>query len=335
MLASLPTPKVMDEHGQVIESQIVEEEEPMEEVYPAPPTPMSETLQTAMPWAISLIFHLAIFLVMVFAVWSYTIVDMEKVIIPDATLVDRPSGMLNPLQDRPDMEQTTVSRQVKAKEKKAEEISISDLESEQDMAIIGVGGASGAPLVGLHAEAAGPQSDFMGLGGGNARKIVYVIDRSGSMSDPELFDTMKAELMKSIAGLDPRQQYFHVIFFSSGQPVENPPRRLVPATPEFKQVTYDFLSGILPEGATNPSPALMRAFQVQGGPPELIYVLTDGDFDETILYDLRKWNPKKRTKINTIAFAYKTGEDLLKKIAEENGGRYRFVSMDEILQRTF
>ena len=66
----------------------------------------------------------------------------------------------------------------------------------------------------------------------------------------------------------------------------------------------------------------------------MIYILTDGDFPNNaqVLEELRKLNKDKRVKINTIAFmdrgeAY---EKLLKQIADENGGAFKFVSDQEL-----
>ena len=66
------------------------------------------------------------------------------------------------------------------------------------------------------------------------------------------------------------------------------------------------------------------------------YILTDGDFpnNDQVIAEIRRLNKDKKVKINTIAFmdrgeAY---EKLLKQIADENGGLFKFVS-DSDLQR--
>ena len=54
-----------------------------------------------------------------------------------------------------------------------------------------------------------------------------MVDRSGSMLNT--IEAVKRELHKSVDGLR-RGQKFHVIFFNAGPPLENRPKRLVPAT---------------------------------------------------------------------------------------------------------
>ncbi len=105
--------------------------------------------------------------------------------------------------------------------------------------------------------------------------VIYVIDRSGSMVD--VFDMVKYEMRKSIALLN-EDQYFHVIFFSEGQPIETKPRGLVPATDNNKLRCGRWLDEIVPCGQTDPIPALERAFDVlshaDSPKGKLIYLLT-------------------------------------------------------------
>ena len=93
---------------------------------------------------------------------------------------------------------------------------------------------------------AGPKSRFFGTGG-NAHHIVYAVDRSGSMLDT--FDEVRNEIFRSITRLGPTQT-FHVIFFSSGDPKENPPRRLVQADVPHKREAVHYLRKIQPHART-------------------------------------------------------------------------------------
>ena len=164
--------------------------------------------------------------------------------------------------------------------------------------------------------------------GERAAKIVYVVDRSGSMTDS--IDFVKAELTRSVAELGEDVE-FHVIFYSSGPPVEMPTRRLVHATQRNKGLAYDFIDRIVPEGETDPSKALQRAFAVR---PELIYLLTDGEFDRGIIDLVKRLNAGGRTRVFTIGFLYTQpgtpAEGVLKQIAGENGGEYKFVSEQDL-----
>ncbi|MCX5685403.1 MAG: hypothetical protein NT049_17235, partial [Planctomycetota bacterium] len=72
----------------------------------------------------------------------------------------------------------------------------------------------------------GPVSpNFFGVPIGKPpRKIVFILDRSGSMTDS--IDFVKHELKRCVGCLADSDR-FHIIFFSSGPPVEMPPRQLV------------------------------------------------------------------------------------------------------------
>jgi len=190
--------------------------------------------------------------------------------------------------------------------------------------VIGVGGG-GKEIGGFEGLGTGGRG-FFGAGGDSdeVRKIVYVVDRSGSMTDS--IDFVKFELKRSVGELSEDKE-FHVIFYSSGPPVELPTRRLVNATERNKQLAFEFVDGIIPQGETDPSKALERAF---ASGPELVYLLTDGEFDRAIIELTKRLNTGGKVVVHTIGFLYtKPGTDaerVLKTIAEQNGGNYKFVS---------
>jgi len=165
-------------------------------------------------------------------------------------------------------------------------------------------------------------------------RVVYIIDRSGSMTDS--IDYLKFELKRSINALA-EDKRFDVIFYSSGPPVEMPLASAKPgpaaddalplATAETKQKTFDFIAAITPMGETDPSAALTRAFELR---PDEIYLLTDGEFDKSIVDLVKRLNSTGRTRVHTIAYVFRAGAEALKQIAAANGGRYRYVSEKEL-----
>jgi len=196
-----------------------------------------------------------------------------------------------------------------------------------DLSIIGLGaggGDFGKYGLGVGTGDAGPQ--FFGLGGTarGARCIVYVVDRSGSMIGT--FAAVREEMKRSVQQLR-RSMRFHVIFFNTGPPLENPPKRLIHASREEKAALAEFLDTVQPEGNTDPIPAMRRAFAVN---PDVIYFLTDGEFDPKLLKRLREWNHHKQVRIFTIAYVSQRGGALLEQIAREHNGEYRFVSEYEL-----
>jgi hypothetical protein len=207
----------------------------------------------------------------------------------------------------------------------------------------GLGGPSmpGIPVIGLGGGSAGSGGDSgppgLSIGGGGGvnffglqssapgvRTIVYVVDRSGSMMDT--FASVRAELKRSIGALR-RSQKFHVIFYNSLDPIENPPMKPVSAIDANKRAFYEFLESITPSGGTRPERALRQALALE---PDLIYFLSDGVFEPEVAERLKEWNRSGRTKIYTIAYLDPQGRHLLESIARQHGGEFRFVSEHDI-----
>jgi hypothetical protein len=158
-------------------------------------------------------------------------------------------------------------------------------------------------------------------------RLVFLCDASGSMMNK--FDALRQELRKAIDHLRPIQS-FDVIFFSADRYVALD-KQLVLAIPEAKRKAFDFLDKTAPHDSSDPIPGLRAAFATQ---PELIYLLTDGDFsnNDQVLEEIRKLNKDKKVQISTIAFmdrgeAY---EKLLQQIADDNRGTFKFVSEQDL-----
>jgi hypothetical protein len=188
-----------------------------------------------------------------------------------------------------------------------------------------VGGLGGGPGLFPHA-IPGPGPD----GGQPAHHIVFVIDRSGSMTGA--FDAVRRALCHSVGLLGPRQN-FHVILYNDGELLENPPRRLVAASRRNKRDLVRFCQNVVPSGQTDPAPAIRRAFAVLRGadarPGRLLHLLTDGEFPDNarVLEAFRRLNADKRVHVRAYLYAYRSrrAQRVMRRIAEENGGEYRFV----------
>jgi len=142
----------------------------------------------------------------------------------------------------------------------------------------------------------------------------------------DTFGAVRTELKRSIGALR-RSQKFHVIFYNSVEPVENPPGKPVPAIEANKRAFHEFLETIEPSGGTRPERALRQALALE---PDLIYFLSDGVFEPEVAERIKEWNRAGRTKIYTIAFLDPQGRHLLESIARQNGGEFKFVSEYDI-----
>ncbi len=165
-------------------------------------------------------------------------------------------------------------------------------------------------------------------------KIVFVVDRSGSMWDQ--FEFVRDELLDALARLEPSQQ-FQLIFFSWGEPLLMEPSDFLDASPAKKKLAYDFLQMIgrldPASGPTDPTPALNAALSLPSGPADVIFLLSDGDFPQTALKAVESANPHSRTQINTIGFSYQGGADLLRSLALQNHGSFRFVQTLQVVDQ--
>jgi len=163
--------------------------------------------------------------------------------------------------------------------------------------------------------------DYWGITlGGKPCKVVFVCDRSGSMTNS--IDFSKYELNRCIDTLKETDE-FGVLFFSTDPPLEMSPGGLVPATEANTDLAFDFVRHVIPQGDTEPASAIKRAFALQ---PETIFILTDGEFDKSVVDLVKSLNAGGKVTVHTVAFLYQTGGKVLKEIAEQNGGVYKFVS---------
>ncbi len=211
---------------------------------------------------------------------------------------------------------------------------------------------TGVPAGGLRGSA--PRGlgrvSFVGLEGGAARKIVYVVDASGSMIGA--FPVILTELRRSIENLTSAQS-FAIIFFQRDEAVETPPRgRLIQATDENRRKTVEWIDdNILPSGRSSPMKALEKAMALQ---PEVVYLLSSnitgsGRYEidiDALMAGLEVLNPAdsmgrgRRTIINCIQFLDEDPLGALRMIARRHGGdgddrnnetrSYRFLDRSEL-----
>jgi von Willebrand factor type A domain len=175
----------------------------------------------------------------------------------------------------------------------------------------------------------GPKSTFIGVSG-NAKKIVFVLDATGSMMSS--FDSLRVQLRQAVTNLRLPQQ-FDIVFINEHNPPPLAPTLLF-VTPENKRKAQEYVDTMAPRGGTNPLPALEKAFGLQ---PELIYFLVDpSDFpDKKAVLDLV--NAKAaggKIKMNIIAFEGNDPENnkFLQDLAKSTGGVYRFVTSKDLQQ---
>ena len=170
------------------------------------------------------------------------------------------------------------------------------------------------------------QRAFFGIPTDDARTLVFVSDTCGSMTG--MIDLVKYELSQTVYGLRPCQR-FCVLFMSSGSPQEMEPRGPIPATRENKRLAAQFIESVVSHGQTWLGPSLRRALEMK---PEVVYIITDAAIDRELVDQARAWNPGRRTRIHCIRWLWKEYQDVLRQIAADSGGQFRFVSDADLEQ---
>lgn len=318
-------------------------------------------VQALLPLGTSIIFHLSIILIAVLTWGTYKVVTAsplrEQIIVPEAAIIEGADigGVPNPgLGGDPNLAAAqnvdpTVSVADGWAEKRSETLTSTLMQGggtpDSTDSVIGLGPRSGIAGIGKDGTGGegsasgpmaafgppgggmglGPKSPFMGISG-NAHRVVYICDASGSMMD--VFSRVRVELHKSLDVLRPIQS-FNVIFFSDIDVTSLSKTTLVMATPENTRKAILMSEGMAAAGTTDPLPAIRLAFSQK---PELIYVLTDG-FENVVSFDaviteFRKLNPDKKVKVNTIlvrSSTYPELEQVMRVIAQENGGVCKII----------
>ncbi len=305
--------------------------------------PVEDPVTRLLPWGVSLLIHLGLVLVAIFVVWSTVVLTSdEQIIIPTARLSRTPGAPLQ-IKQTPRLKTDPIARRTVSPIKKQTQIPMLT-QPQSDATLVGVLGASGAanPFDATIAGSGELRANFLGSGG-NARRIAFVIDASGSLIDN--FPFVIRELQRSITQLSGRQ-YFTVIFYQGDRVIEVTPAGIDAkrATAAMKQQVNEWLSpaeyNITPNGTTNPVKALRRAF---GYKPQLVFLLSDAitgqgqyEIDQRRLLDEIERLNKAGTKINTLQFIQqdpliKAGlRGTMELIAEQSGGVYKYVSESEL-----
>ena len=191
--------------------------------------------------------------------------------------------------------------------------------------------------------------------GTSAKSYVFVVDCSSSMYGSR-FTLAISELIQTIGKLRSNQRFFVVFYSNTTMPLfsklsfangripangkrpavlrrvrrtrrgirrsrRTTRRSLLAATSANRLRAQKWIFKIRPGGGTQPREAMELALSMK---PQVIYFLTDGEIPGDTPDVVRRAN-KSGVIVNTVALEYAGSADLLKSIARENDGTYRFV----------
>ncbi len=293
-----------------------------------------------LPWGISILFHAALVLVAFFLIWAVMAQRAEeKLVIPELTFAPQATMMMQ------STEQQRVTQSGHTRSISAASVPVpspSDLmKVDLKLNTIGLLGGAGNPgLFNPTGTAGVGDVEFIGQKIGNAERIVFVVDASGSLLDT--FPFVLRELRKSVGSLSEKQS-FTIIFFQGDGAMEVavPRSGLKPATAQTKQQVRDWLSpeagNVRPQGGTNPLPGLQLGLRYR---PEVMLLLSDNitgggtgatafEIDQARLLDEVRRANVGGTKITTMQFLYPDPLEkvpgmrgTLEQIAEQSGGDF-------------
>jgi hypothetical protein len=293
---------------------------------------------TAIAWILSIGMHLGLGLIAFLITWTVMRTDDAPPPLITATWHEQPSGASSELPmllpPTPQVELPTVLMAP------PESASISD-----GIAVLNQV-AQGSPLPQLARREPASEAKFMGLDAVAAKRIVYVVDASGSMLLH--LSTVLHELQRSLTTLHPKQE-FSIVFFQQNKSITVPPRNsLRPATPHNISTVMEWVqtSGeVIPTGSSNPVAAIRTAMKLQ---PDVIYLLSEnitgsGRYEvppDELIAQLEKLNPvdprngRRRVQINCIQYLTKDSLGTMQRIAEIHGGDdgYTFIERGRVGQ---
>lgn len=342
-----PSPEHQVSHiDPVVDDELIQDESEVGEEIRA-------TITALMPWGISILAHVGLIVIAFFLVWQ-TIVEKEhQPVVPTLSSAPDVSAFHNQV-DEPEKDESSGSTLIQPE--------ITPVTPDQP-AVPGFKLPSVLSLQNVTNTGTGIGTlpgDGVGIGGpigleipGSVDNAVFLIDASGSMVD--LLPFVINELKRVVNEL-PADRKATVIFFS-GKGVHEVPggggvRGLRPMTPAFKSrvrewvalENFNYPTG--GRGSAHVEAALTRALSYK---PQLVILLSDNltgggqgatqhelmqDDLLKLVHDHNKAQPP--AKINTIQFLYEDPlvhqglKGTLDRIADETGGKFRFISQRDL-----
>ena len=161
--------------------------------------------------------------------------------------------------------------------------------------------------------------------GPEVNSVVFVIDKSGSMSGNK-FERTKQSLLKSLSRLEIAQSFCVILFDDASHSLNsiNGHGRLSPATQNNISNVKTQLDRVVAVGGTQPLAALQVAISLR---PELVILLSDGEFDPNLLDEITQLNHRIRPNGRIDCVGLDEEVRMLRDIAKRNyGGYYQAAS---------
>jgi hypothetical protein len=305
-------------------------------------------LDRGSPWIASALLHLGLFVLIVFVVAAlHSVITSTRhpIIVPqawDQHFSTHPGGNPNsghnnnPLEKARQNIRRILSNYANTSRTSVATVLNSSATKALDFIAVGPqGGASGGSLASFGIPGggmgSGPPSRFIGRGG-NAVRVVYIIDHSGLMLYN--FEFVAQELRKSIDQMVPIQRFAVILVSRRARSLGA--GGLIHATLPAKKMALSQFSSVHPGGAARGRLAVYEnafrmAFRLH---PEIIYFVTNGGFDPSLANRVAKMDVHGA---HVFTYTFLNGHSrgflaqlrlysgALRKIAKETGGQYRLI----------
>jgi hypothetical protein len=158
--------------------------------------------------------------------------------------------------------------------------------------------------------------------GSEVNSIVYVIDKSSSMSG-EPFHQVSAALCDVVDSLKKDQKFAVILFDTASHPLGS--LNLLSAKDAHKQEMKQNLRGVSANGGTSPFAAVKDALDLN---PDAIVLLSDGDFGQFDVTQISQYN-HSRSPVTTIhCVGLRRNIQTLRQLSKDNGnGAYTTVDL--------
>jgi len=231
------------------------------------------------------------------------------------------SGLMPAIPDLP-TEESTIEPIVTTESSIGDETARGAMEISDLGSLSGGGDISGGTGLGLGGSGGGGGgASFFGVEASGTR-FAYLVDVSASM-DNKRISMLRDQLNKSITGLAPNCSFF-VVAFSSQPQVMGDKREWRDSSEGGKKWARTLIEMLAASGGTEPMNGFEIIFSMRPR-PDAIYFMTDGEFSEVVVERVVALNKQLRIPIHCICFGQESGGMLMRSIAKESKGTYRFV----------
>ena len=170
---------------------------------------------------------------------------------------------------------------------------------------------------------------FMGIEA-EGKNVCIIADCSLSMAWGAKLPFVKQQILETVKALN-NDQRFQVVFFHTNA---IPYPRFGWRNPKTDLPTLEaWLRQALPLGGTFPIPAFNYVYSTLNPNPDVIFFLTDGEFPPQVAPYIKRLNLQAKIPIHTICYYSLAGEQIMRLIASQSGGKFQAVGVQNQFPR--